>query len=96
MANTVEERVSALYRAVLYISVLGMISGKLMHALGSQLGSYLVRGGVSLLVLCPLMGLLTVAVGSLRSNRKRLFTSSLLVTVLILLSMAAILIAGGH
>lgn len=94
MGEKIDRKVALLFRIALYLSISAMIAGKIIHRMEPRLGAFTVNAGVYLIILCPLIGLLTIMFDSYRSGKRRLFVLSLTVALLILLLMAGILISS--
>jgi hypothetical protein len=95
MEERKEQMVALLYKLVLYISIFAMIAGKILHGFEYGLGAKMVNAGIYLITFCPIAGLVTVMFYSYRLGNRRLFTRSLIVTLLILLIMSGIVASGS-
>ncbi len=94
MGGNLDRKLAFLFRVFLYLSISAMIAGKIIHRFQSRVGDVTVNAGVYLIILCPLIGLLTVMFDSYRSGKRKLFLLSLAVSSLILLIMTVFLAAG--
>lgn len=94
MGKKTGEKVALLFRTVLYISISAMIAGKIIHRMSHPLGALTVNAGVYLIILCPLIGLVTVMLDSFRFKNRKLFLLSLTVALLILVLMTGIIISS--
>lgn len=93
MEDKIERMVARFYTLFLSVSIFALIAGKIIHVFDIRIGGFIVNTGLYLIILCPLVGLVTILFYGYRLGLRSLFRMSLIVTLLIFLLMSGFILS---